>query len=157
MHSSLRKFLSTALAACLALGAFSLALAHDIPGRVSVFAFVKPEQERLRVLVRVPMESLTEIQFPMRGLGFLDLERAGPALDDAAKLYVVESLRFFADGEALPRGTLVRTRLAFASDKSFTDFAAAHALIASPPIPATEDLYWKQGWLDMEIEYPIAN
>jgi hypothetical protein len=157
MHKRLRKFLSTALTMCALVFVSSLALAHDIPGRVAVFAFVKPENERLIVLARVPMESLTEIQFPIRGLGYLDLERAGPALDDAAKLYVLEALKFYAEGRELAAGTLVRARIAYAADKSFTDYTTARALIESPPIPATEDLYWKQGWLDIELTFPITN
>ena len=34
--------------------------AHDIPGDVSVHAFVKPEGERLRMLIRLPLEAMLD-------------------------------------------------------------------------------------------------
>ena len=43
--------------------------AHDIPGDVSVHAFVKPEGERLRVLVRLPLEAMLDVNFPLNGPG----------------------------------------------------------------------------------------
>ena len=38
--------------------------AHDIPGDVTIRAFVKPEGQRLRLLVRVPLEALSDMSFP---------------------------------------------------------------------------------------------
>ena len=35
--------------------------AHDIPGDVTIQAFVKPEGQRLRLLVRVPLEALSDM------------------------------------------------------------------------------------------------
>jgi hypothetical protein len=159
MHG-LRQFLSTALVATLVagalLGAWSAADAHDIPVRVSVLAYVQPQDDRLLVLVRVPTEALTEIDFPTRGPGYLDLARADAALDDAARLYVVDGLEFFAAGKALGNGQLLRTRFAAAGDRSFVDFATALALVRSPRLSDSEEIYWKQGWLDVLIAYPLA-
>ncbi|MDE0830885.1 MAG: hypothetical protein OSB03_16955, partial [Vicinamibacterales bacterium] len=61
-------------------------LAHDIPGDVTVQAFVKPEAQRLRLLVRVPLEALSDMVFPTLGPGYLDFERARSRseFDDAA-------------------------------------------------------------------------
>ncbi|MDB2553714.1 hypothetical protein N9X99_04145, partial [Gammaproteobacteria bacterium] len=46
------------------------AQAHDIPSRITVNAFVKPEGNTLTALLRVPMEAFGEISFPLRGPGF---------------------------------------------------------------------------------------
>ncbi len=46
------------------------AAAHDIPNDVTVQAFVKPEGERLHVMVRVPLKAIRDINFPERGQGF---------------------------------------------------------------------------------------
>ena len=62
--------------------------AHDIPGDVSVHAFVKPEGERLRVLVRLPLEAMLDVNFPLNGPGYLDIEGARPLLPDAAMLWL---------------------------------------------------------------------
>ena len=55
--------------------------AHDIPADVLVQMLVKPEGNRLRVLVRVPLGSMRDVDFPQRGPpGYLDLARVRPLL-----------------------------------------------------------------------------
>src|SRR5215471_4873275 len=58
-----------ALAAALTLGA----AAHDIPTDVRINAFVKPEGNRLELLIRVPLAALIEAEFPTRGPGYIDI------------------------------------------------------------------------------------
>ncbi len=43
-------------------------VAHEIPSTVLVRAFVKPEGTRLRVLVRVPLQAMRDVEFPLRGV-----------------------------------------------------------------------------------------
>jgi hypothetical protein len=53
--------------------------AHEIPGDVTIQAWLKPEGQRLRLLVRVPLIAMRDINYPTRGdktLGILDLSRA---------------------------------------------------------------------------------
>ena len=155
MQSWLRQFLSTVLV----LGAWLLAAAasaHDIPGRATVLAYVQPQDQRVLVLVRVPMESLTELQFPTLGPGYLDLARADPVLADAARMYVLDALTLFDDGKPLTQPELLRARFAPIGDRSFTELPSALALVQSPRLPDTEEIYWKQGWLDTLIAYPLA-
>src|SRR3954470_7348126 len=59
--------------------------AHEIPSRVTVLAFVKPEAGHLRVLLRVQLESMRDVDFPLRGPGYLDIERSEPLLRQAAR------------------------------------------------------------------------
>ena len=80
-----RKILVNCLAALAALGA-SCALAHDIPADVTVRAFVVPEGQVLRLLVRVPLKAMRDVDYPRRGAGFLDLARADASLRNAATL-----------------------------------------------------------------------
>ena len=49
------------------------ALAHDIPGDTRIHAFARPEGDRLHVLLRIPLELLTNLNLPKRGVGYLDL------------------------------------------------------------------------------------
>src|ERR1019366_2567771 len=51
------------------------AAAHDIPNDVTVQAFVKPAGEQLHLLVRVPLKAISDIDFPERAGGYLDLAR----------------------------------------------------------------------------------
>ena len=57
--------------------------------------FVKPEGNRLRVLVRVPLGSMRDIEFPLRGPGYLDLVRVQPLLPDVATLWLGNSLAIY--------------------------------------------------------------
>src|SRR5262245_29990714 len=97
MPHVLRKISSTLLIACLLMAPACL-FAHDIPGKVTVLAFVRPQGEHLYVLLRVPMEALSEGQYPMRGPGYLDFERADPVLKDVAQGYLVHNIRAYEDG-----------------------------------------------------------
>jgi len=146
------------IATCLLLcGALHPSVAHDLPGTVSLLVYVKPQDQQLLVLTRVPMEALTEVQFPVRGPGYLDLEHADSALKDAAQMYVTHGLKVFADGVALEAGQLLKARVALPGDKSFVDFASALATVNSAPLGNNADLYWKQAALDVLVAYPIAS
>src|SRR5436853_7943142 len=48
------------------------AIGHDIPKDVAVQAFLKPEGQRLHLLVRVPLGSMRDVDFPEREGGYLD-------------------------------------------------------------------------------------
>ena len=131
--------------------------AHDIPSRVTVNAFVKPEGNELTALIRVPMEALGEVSFPLRGPGFLQFSEAQFALDDAARIYITESLKFFENGEELIEKQLRRTRVSLPSNRSFSSFDVALDNIMSPPLDDSTDLFWRQGVLDVLVTYPIQS
>ncbi|HTE39897.1 MAG TPA: HupE/UreJ family protein [Steroidobacteraceae bacterium] len=155
---SIRRSLFVKALAALLIGCFALpSVAHDIPGKVSLLVYVKPEGDRLLVLARAPMEAMTEIQFPMRGPGYLDFGTADAALKDAAQVYIAHGTRAFENGVALGEAQLLKARVALPSDKSFTDFPSALATVNSARLSNDEQLYWKQGWLDVLISFPIKS
>ena len=140
----------------LVLLAAAAASAHDIPSDVKVRAFVKPEGARLTLLVRVPLEAMRESDIPVRGPGYIELARAGPALETAARLWLVDNVDVYEDGRRLPAPRIAAVRIALASDRSFASYDQALANVRSPPLDAGLDLYWKQQHLDALLEYPIA-
>lgn len=140
-----------------ALGVAFPAAAHDIPARVTVHAYVKPEGQELKVLVRVPMAALGEIAFPQRGIGYLDLARADAAVEDAAQTYVSQSLRVYEDNRLLDKGRLSATRVELPSDRSFGSYESALANVLSPALDDSVDLYWSQGLLDVLVSFPIQS
>jgi hypothetical protein len=133
------------------------ASAHDIPGDVRVMAFVKPEGQRLRLLVRVPLAAMREVDVPLRGPGYLDLARAEGALRTAASLWLVDNLDLEEDGTRLPHPQLVEVRVSLASNRSFSTYEEALAHLRGPRIAPDADLYWNQQLLDVMLEYPIAS
>ena len=131
--------------------------AHEIPSRVTVLAFVKPEGQRLRLVVRVPFESLRDLDIPMKGLDYLDLSRVGPLLEGAARTWIADYLELFEEDSALAAPRIVATRISLPSDRSFTSYESALAHTTAPPLPVETELPWKQAMFDVLLEYDIAS
>ena len=131
--------------------------AHDIPVSVLVQAFVRPQGDHLRLLVRVPLASMRDIQFPLRGDGFLDVTRVGGALDEAATLWLARDITVYEEDTpvAAPRVTAVRVSLP--SDRSFVTYDTALAHVMGPPLPAETTVYAGQAMLDVLLEYAIRS
>ncbi len=150
------RMLACAAALLLAAPAPRLA-AHEIPTDVRVLAFVKPEGSTLRLLVRVPLLAMRDIDFPRRGAGFIDLARAEPALRDAAKLWIADTLVVYEEGTRLGTPAVVEARVALPSDRSFGSYETALAHVTGPRLPDDVNLYWEQGMLDVLLEHPIQS
>ena len=131
------------------------AAAHDVPGEMRLHAFLKPEGDRLHVLVRVPLALLLNLDVPKRGPGYVDLARIDEALTRAVAA-TDKDLEFFEDGRRL---TLAgwKARISTPSDRSFEKYEKARALLAGPPPPETTDVFWNQGWFDASLEYEIRS
>jgi len=129
--------------------------AHDIPNDVMVQVFVKPNGERLRLLVRVPLKAMRDVEFPKRGPGYLDLERADAALRDAATLWVSGSVDLYEGATRLLNPAIVETRVSLESDRSFVTYEEALAHITGPRLANETEIYWNQAMLDILFEYPI--
>ncbi len=134
----------------------STPFAHEIPPSVTVLAFVKPEAGRLRVVMRVPLEAIRDIDFPVRGAGYLDITRATSQLRDAAKVWIADYVQLFEDDRQLS-GQIVAARVAVPSDRAFTAYASALASATGPQLPDTVDLPGQQAMVDVLLEYPIAS
>jgi hypothetical protein len=134
------------------------ARAHDIPTRVSAFLFVKPDGGALRIALRVPLESMRDINFPLRGPGYLDAARAQPLLREAVTLWLVDHLVFSEDGERLPPPHVVETRLSLPTDRSFASYERAIThIVNEPPLADSVDVPWRQAMLDVELTIPITS
>jgi len=131
--------------------------AHEIPNDVTVHAFLRPQGQRLRLLVRAPLAAMRDIQFPTRERDYLDLERAEAAVRDAATLWISDSVSIFEDGARLPAPDIVSTRISLPSDRSFTSYDSALAHITAPALAPETTLVWSQAMMDVLFEYPIAS
>ncbi|WP_460226744.1 HupE/UreJ family protein [Aurantivibrio infirmus] len=135
----------------------SVTNAHDIPSKVTLFVYVKPEGNQLKAMVRVPMEALSEISFPLKGPGYLDFSKVDAAMHDAAEVYIKESIHLY-EGENLLTGKHIEAvRIDLPSNRSFTQYDSAIENILSPPLPANTELYWAQGVMDVLVTYPITS
>ncbi len=147
-----------AIAAALAIVAVVPRLAaHDVPADVRLHAFVKPEGSRLRLLARVPLEAMRDIDFPRREGGFIDVARAEPALRDAATLWIANSVLIYEGDERLGTPQVAAARVSLPSDRSFVSYDEALAHVTGPPLPDDTRIHWEQGMLDVLLDYRIAS
>jgi hypothetical protein len=146
-----------AMASVLTLALPSRPFAHEIPPSVTVFAFVKPEPTALRLLVRVPLESIRDFELVLRGPGYLDLPSVNPQLQDAARVWIADYVELYENDRPLERRRVAAARLSLPSDRSFASYDAALASITGPPLADSTDLPWKQAMLDVMIEYQITS
>ena len=115
------------------------ARAHEVPSDVTVRMLVRPEGERVKVLVRAPLEAMQDITFPTFGPGYLDVPRAEQQLRDAAQLWLVDNLELY-EGERRVPLAIVAVRASIPSDRSFAEYESALAHLRAPPLPAGLDL-----------------
>jgi hypothetical protein len=131
------------------------AAAHDIPNDVTVQMFLRPSGDKLDLLVRVPVKSMRDIDFPKLGPGYLDLARADQFLQDAATVWIVRPIAIYEDDRRLPTPQLVAVRPSLESDKSFASYESALAHLTGPRLPENTQVPWDQVMLDAWVEYPI--
>lgn len=143
--------------ALLASAAARPALAHDIPLDALVKMYVKPEGHTLWVLVRMPLKSITDAEYPRKERDFVDLVKVDPFLRDAAKVALANDMDVYEGDRLLPAPKIVSTRMSVDSDASFASYDSALKHVTGPPLPNSETLYWEQGLLDVLFEYPIQS
>jgi hypothetical protein len=131
--------------------------AHEVPTDVLVQVVVKPDGDRLRVLVRVPIASMQDIQFPQVGPGYLDLANADSALRQAASTWVANDIEVYEDDRALGDQRLVAARASIPSDRSFSTYEEAVAHVLGPRLDDSVEIFWQQALLDVMFEYPIRS
>jgi hypothetical protein len=132
------------------------AWAHDVPNEIVIRGYAKPEGDRLRVAVRVPLILLSQLDLPKRGPGYLDLARIDPALDRAGEKVASELLRFYEDEERLAP-VAMQHRVSLASEKAFDTYDEAIRHIGSQDLRASENVFWNQGFFDVELAFPIGS
>jgi hypothetical protein len=132
--------------------------AHDIPADTTVRMFIKPDGQRLHMLVRVQMASINDIDWPMHKNGYLDLPRIDPFLRDAATMWISDYIDVYEGSRKISFPEVASVRLATDGDPSFEDtYDAAVAHLTGPRIPDDTNLFPLQGLLDVMFDYPIES
>lgn len=137
--------------------ALSPTLSHDIPADVIVRAFVKAEDGALWLVLRVPLTSMRDIDFPVRGPGYVEIDEASELIADQAKIWIADYVALFEESTRLPAPTVVAARISLPSDPSFAAYDRALAHIRAPPIPPGTDLMLEQAMLDVILRTPVAS
>jgi len=133
------------------------AFAHDIPVSARVQMFVAPQGQTLQVLVRVPLSTCADAEYPRRAGDYVDLARVDPSLRAAATVKVLGALTMYEGDRQLPIPRIVSARMSVDSDNSFTSYQTALEHVIGPPLPPETNMFWEQGKLDVLFEYPIQS
>jgi HupE / UreJ protein len=131
--------------------------AHTIPDDIKVQAFVKPEGNRIYLLVRVPADTGTDIIFPERENGILDLAHAEPTIRGAVIMWLANNIDLYENDTLLRNPRIDQAMMSLQSDKSFASYDEALAHLTGPRLPNDTQVYWQQTFVDAMLEYPIQS
>lgn len=112
---------------------------------------------RLRLLIRVPLWAMRDIEFPQRGLGYLDIARTNAMLGDAARVWLADYIQLYEEDSLLAAPRIVATRVSLPSDRSFSSYATALAHMSEPALAPDVDLPPQQALMDVLLDYPIGS
>ena len=131
--------------------------AHDIPRDVTVQVFARPEGHSFRLLVRVPLKAIMDIEFPRKERDFVDLDRVDQSLRDAAMIWLARKVELYEEDRLLPDPRILSTRMSLESDRSFASYEEALAHVNGPALTNDTSIFWEQGIMDVLFEYPIQS
>ncbi len=152
-----RALVTLILTLVVVLGSPSTPRAHEVPSDVIIRVLVKPEGNRLRLLVRVPMVAMQDVDFPQHGPGYLTIPDADPSLRQAATSWVAREIDVYENDVRLEGQQLVAVMASLPSNRSFADYDQALAHVLGPKLAAGTDIVWQQAMLDILFEYPIQS
>jgi hypothetical protein len=129
--------------------------AHDIPSDVRVQLFVKAEGAHLRLLARMPIAAMNDVDWPTAGV-MLDLHRVAPLLADAATAWIGQKIDLYEGERRLAAPRIAAVRISLPADQSFAAYDAALAHLTGNLLSDDTEVVARQAWLDALLEYPIA-
>ena len=132
--------------------------AHEVPNEVTVFGFVHPEGQTLRLLIRAPLKSMRDVDVPTINGDFLDFSKMEAAERHAAQVWIRDFVEVYENGQLLTVPVIAATRTSLPSDRSFESYEAALAnLTTGERLDQRTEIVWDQGMLDVMFEYPITS
>jgi hypothetical protein len=124
---------------------------------VTVQAFVKPDGGTLRMIVRVPLVSMRDYDFPVREPGYLIISDADPLIQGAAVEWIANYVQMYEGSELLARPVVAAVRIAIPGDRAFRTYDEAIANVLSAPLSDDIELPPQQAMLDVLLEWSIMS
>ena len=101
---------------------------------------------------------MRDVDFPVRGPGYVEIEEASALIADQAKIWIADYVALFEESTRLPTPTVVAARISLPSDPSFASYDRARAHIRGPPIsPPDTDVVLEQAMLDVVLRTPVES
>ena len=131
--------------------------AHEIPSDVRIQAFLQPEGQLIRLLVRAPLAAtVNDLEWPMKG-PLVDLSQMSPAVLEAGGRWIASRVDLFEGDRRLESPRVASVRLSLPSDTSFDSYERALGLVTGPALPADFELVANQALMDVLLEYPVVS
>ena len=127
--------------------------AHDLPVDRMMNSFVKIEPHQADFVVRVPLDLLLGVPFPLVGDHY-NIAASRPAVETALKALATAFELWEGNVRLVPSSAA--GQLAPLSDRSFEDYDQAVAQVAEPLAPDTV-IAFQLGYLDAHFVYPISS
>ncbi len=124
---------------------------------MTVQSFIKPEGRHLHFLVRVPLAAIRDVDFPLWGPGYLDVEKLAPLLPDAATIWIAGLVEIREGETRLPKPRVAATQISLPSDRSFASYETAVAHVLAPKLNSSANVEWNQVVFDVLLDYDIAS
>jgi hypothetical protein len=137
---------------CTAVGLLS-ANAHDLPLDRIMNGLVKIEPKQADFVVRVPLDLLLGMSFPLTGDHY-NIAASKPAVETALKALAATLKLWEGNVQLVPSSAT--GQLAPLADRSFEDYDRAVAQVAEPAAPDTV-IAFQQGYLDAHFVYSISS
>lgn len=138
---------------CSALG-FIPAEAHDFPLDRVMNAFVKIEAHQADLVIRIPLDLLNGVPFPVLGNNYYDVAAADPATKTALDELATAIELWEGDKHLVP--SIVTGKLVPLSDHSFGDYERAVAEVDKPAVTDVA-IGYDLGYFDAHFVYPISS
>jgi hypothetical protein len=129
------------------------AAAHDLPVDRIMNGFVKIEPHQADLVVRVPLDLLLGVPFPLVGDRY-NIVASRPATETALKALATAFELWEGNVRLVPASSA--GQLAPLSDRSFEDYDQAVVQVAGPLAPDTV-IAFQLGYLDAHFVYPISS
>ena len=131
-------------------------LSHEIPNDVVVRTIIKPDVDKINLLIRVPLEAMRDMNFPTTGPGYLELEKMPELTMDAAEIWLGNFIDVYEEKNKIKDWQIEKTRISLPSDRSFGQYSTAYNSMFSPSLNNTL-IHYRQALLDVLITYPIES
>ena len=127
----------------------------DLPPEIRLQGFVRAEEGRLHLVVRIPLVLLQGLDLPKWGPGYLQLAGIEEQLKAAAAAAARDIVLFEGGRPLAPIRS--ETQISLPSDRSFDGYATALSHVRGPRLPVDTKVFWNQGYFDAHIEYPVRS
>jgi hypothetical protein len=127
--------------------------AHDLPLDRMMNGFVRIEPKQADLVVRVPLDLLLGVPFPLTGDRY-NIAASKPVVETALQALAASLKLWEGNVQLVPSSAI--GQLAPLADRSFQDYDRAVTQVAEP-LPPDSVIAFQQGYLDAHFVYPISS